>query len=663
VSGRLQNKEALRRFFPLERWGRKAPWLLTHVVLLALASGILFIPPQGTFILHAWFLVVSVVLYWAISTCIIAFESCRQEIYPYNEERAEVEVLCKLGCIIGLSYAGIPLLILMAQASMVVRLGASALFVVGVLVWALPAAPVWMEANSVNSEDAPEASLCQDFRDTWGNKAFRHLCIVRLCDGLYQGIQATNMLYYMTYILKLKGAERSGFVVILGACGMVGDMSVAVLVGRAMKNRRNSYRLQAGVIWLRTLNVITTLGLLVLPMFLFGTDLHSDAGELHTDRLIFLVWTVVNRVCQSPFSFWRVSAQCWIVDEDIHLGDGTRREAAFIGVASAAQNFARAFAAAVSFMGYGFAGLQPLDCEGECAESLADSCVDLCMERSIEEQPDALRWYIRLLFLIGLLLCEVIMVMNVAAFPIRGIRLARLYNNQTLAQGGKVECGSAERQLGKLQGESSPSIQQIAKTQHAKSVVVMDSNVDSGIAHVQQLMDAQRKSRLATSSRSSSGLKISASVIFGDELEALRVAATPEGGKDGGRSLHQNSLPEAPPPPPDTEALPLPLGLGGILPEAGPEEDEQALSDSMEDFPTGGLVGGSPGSRPGSRTASRAGSLTPRSSRSFAAASDRARIGTGDSVANSSFMNGMSKCCLYLGPFSTRRTSHYHWVD
>ncbi|CAE8654187.1 unnamed protein product, partial [Polarella glacialis] len=86
LSGTLQNREALRYFFPVEKWGRKAPWLITHMVILAIASAALYLPPtRGRFVLPAWFFVVSLAMYWSIATCGIACQSARQEIYPYNE--------------------------------------------------------------------------------------------------------------------------------------------------------------------------------------------------------------------------------------------------------------------------------------------------------------------------------------------------------------------------------------------------------------------------------------------------------------------------------------------------------------------------------------------------------------------------------------------------
>lgn len=66
--------------------------------------------------------------YWGAASCVIAFESARQEpnaprrpcgrwcqeIYPYKEERIVVEGLCKYTCMMGGGCGAIPVLVLMA---------------------------------------------------------------------------------------------------------------------------------------------------------------------------------------------------------------------------------------------------------------------------------------------------------------------------------------------------------------------------------------------------------------------------------------------------------------------------------------------------------------------------------------------------------------------
>ncbi|CAE8604134.1 unnamed protein product, partial [Polarella glacialis] len=297
--------------------------------------------------------------------------------------------------------------------------------------------------------------------------------------------------------------QRSLGVVFVGASAMLGDFTVAAYVGRAMAQRKNSYRIQGAVAICRICNAALTVALMVLVVFLGGAGPYpEDSRGLLIERVVFIVWVTVNRALQSPFTFWRVGAQCWVIDEDIHLDPETKKEAAFISVASASQNFSRAFSAALAFLGYGLCGLAPKDCEHICAQadlSIDALCLEDCMQESIVSQPSNFRWYIRLLNIVGLTVCELFLLYHVIAFPIKGIRLARLYNNQTAAYGGSVDAGSADKQMKKLEGKMSPGLKEIAEAQHGTSVVVMGDDPDAGKAHVRQLMSRGKSKGLSTS--------------------------------------------------------------------------------------------------------------------------------------------------------------------
>lgn len=183
---------------------------------------------------------------------------------------------------------------------------------------------------------------------------------------------------------------------------------------------------------------------------------------------------------------------------------------------TAAQNFARALGSAVIFLGYGLFGFSPADCDAACKyrwmmanntfqEEPFDSLIDCsyeCRERSILSQPDKLRLYIRGVFIIGLTLCDVLIIVHAIAFPIKGLRLARLYNNQTLALGGRISgIYKGPRPLLDF------SYEQIVEKQHGESKIIRsDCNVEAGIQQVKSL-------QAGTLSKSQTS-KISASVVF-----------------------------------------------------------------------------------------------------------------------------------------------------
>lgn len=541
-SGRMQNKDALSWLFPVGTWGRKAPWLLTHIVLLALVSAVLYLPPDehNPFVLHAWFLVMSVAMMWTVSTTLIAFESSRQEIYPFNEDRSSVEMYCKVMVVLGLIVGLAPMLVLLANSALTLRLGASVFWVILILAFGLQAQPVWLEAKSATTQEA--SNVISDLKEAWASDAFRQLCFVRLYDGLYQGLLATNLFYYVTYIMQITGVERSIWIVLVGLANVSGEMLAAAIVARLLRERSFSYQLKRVVVRGRLLSAMAGV-LLVAPMWLYGSDPLEVGGSLNMSRLFYLIYSFVTRVLQSPFTFWRVSAQCWVVDEDIQEGHGRRREAAFIGVASAAQNFARALGAAVTFLGYGIFGLDPGNCDNRCREAWnvmgfefeatsEQACIDLCAERSVLNQPDQLRMYIRGIFIIGVTVCDLLVTVHTVAFPINGIRLARLYNKQILATGGTIEGVKPQPTNWDIQ-------EQVRSSPGRSKVVMLDFDAAASVSHLDQLRREPSASSVASppwsSASASAGKKgLSVSVIFSPLLREVEAAAAAASGEAAG---------------------------------------------------------------------------------------------------------------------------------
>lgn len=300
-SGRLQSREALRAFFPVARWGRKAPWLLTHCIILAIACALMFIPPEANAILlHAWFFVLSVTMFFSCSTMTIAFEAARQEIYPYNEERSSVELFCKISATSGMGISILPMLVLLANAAFILRLMASILWSIGVLVVGMQASSIWLEANSMSKETDEAQSMRSLLKEMWRSPVLWHLCMVRWWEGMYQGIQATNLVYYITYVLQMHGVGRSMFIGMVGVFAVMGEMPSAGFVTRWLKERKFSFQLQHFVIIARCINCVLTLLFLLFPVILFGYKILDDDQDLLVVRGLFLLWMTATRVFQSP---------------------------------------------------------------------------------------------------------------------------------------------------------------------------------------------------------------------------------------------------------------------------------------------------------------------------------------------------------------------------
>lgn len=113
------------------------------------------------------------------------------------------------------------------------------------------------------------------------------------------------------------------------------------------------------------------------------------------------------------------------------------------------------------------------------------------------------------------------MIWHIIAYPIRGIRLARLYNQQTLTNGGDVDIGSSQSCMNKLQNAG--NIQEIVRLQHGLSVRVTGTSSPANTAQVRNMLEK--------------GQLKSVSMIYADSLLAIQTGA----GVELKESLNQTS--------------------------------------------------------------------------------------------------------------------------
>jgi hypothetical protein len=142
---------------------------------------------------------------------------------------------------------------------------------------------------------------------------------------------------------------------------------------------------------------------------------------------------MTSRIGICGFSFWRISAQCWLIDEDCHFGPepGRRREGIMFGALNMIQNFSGAFLSSAVFIGLGIAGLQTKNCNAFCeptSEGSTASCVDTCFTDVINSQPDSLISFVRTIIGFWAPFCELMVAFHAWYFPIKGARLRKLNN-------------------------------------------------------------------------------------------------------------------------------------------------------------------------------------------------------------------------------------------
>jgi len=465
--GFLQDKEYLGSCFPVLTWGRRAPWLLTHVILGAVAAGLVYLPP-GSFgvhgvsmhVYHAWYFVTVGAMFWSFNGAVLAFEAARQEIYPYKEERIVVEGLCKYACMFGGGLGGLPTMVIFMDARLNYRIACSAFIVLASLI-SLVAVPIMRQARSGLRDSPrikdPQAATGQSevasvsvwreaFRRGSWNCALRHMWALKFWNGAYGASVASMLYYYITYVLGMYGAGRSAVILAAGAAAGCTETVMNVVYMWAFSRGDGLLdvegRADRWLLWyvvaMRLLNAAAT----VFVMFVLTPSVGT-----------FLLWSVTCRFGVSGFTFWRVSAQCWLVDEDAG-GRAERREGRILSSLSAVQTVAGAACGSLAFLGLSVCGLETRNCEADCKAAEAEDlweCMDGCMRDTIDGQPDALRFYIRVVIGLWAPLCELLLALHAQRFPIKGARLRRLYARVAERRGdggGAAKLQAAERCAG-----------------------------------------------------------------------------------------------------------------------------------------------------------------------------------------------------------------------
>lgn len=446
IHGALQDRNYLAWLFPLEKWGRRAPWLLTHLLLGAGASCAIYLPPmsgggQEDWLLHTWFFVCTFIGWFGVSSCIMAFEAARQELYPYKEERMVVEGCSKYACMAGGSAGGLPVMLIQANASAWIRLALQA-FILPISLFSLQSLSILRKARALSSSEKYGSALTilrEAFRPN-GNSAFRHMLLVKWWNGVYGGTTGSLLYYYVTYSMMLTGWERLGLGMAAGLAAGVTETVMNVLMMRLFTTSQSTQDV-AGVMDRRLLMMVTT-----------SRVCNSAAtilfmGLLEPTPVRFVVWCVTSRMFIGSFSFWRVAAQNWLVDEDTHLGEirGRRRQGTIFGSLAMAQNAGGMLFGNAAFLGLGLAGLRTINCEYECEliGNSTSSCLADCTDSMVKNQPESVRLYIRVLLgLIGPCF-ELLLAFHTYKMPLKGLRLRRLYNQIALERGEEV-CKGAE---------------------------------------------------------------------------------------------------------------------------------------------------------------------------------------------------------------------------
>lgn len=384
-----------------------------------------------------------------------------------------VEGLCKYSCMAGGGAGGLVFLLLSNDASWEVRL-ALLFYILPLGLVSLQAVPIFKEASkpiedesSTEEKDPKNGSgaltilweaLPQGLRlrllrgrgdskkEKPTNRALQHLLALKFWQGTYAACVSSMLLYYVTYELRLSGVNR---VLVIGGAGTAAGITEAVMNIAFMRifTTTNSLEDTSGKTDKMLVNIVVLCRILNagLTILLMGFTTPTVP--------ILLVWSVTSRIFLNSFSFWRISAQCWLVDEDC-LGSSSSgseqrqqtelREGIIFGALSMSSVLAGAISLSAAFLGLGLSGLETRNCEQVCTNLLSmnqtkTGCIDACFREVIDSQPESLRLYIRTVIGFFAPCCELLVAYHTYSFPIKGARLRRLYHRIAQQRGDSVE--------------------------------------------------------------------------------------------------------------------------------------------------------------------------------------------------------------------------------
>jgi len=418
LAGYIMDTELLTRCFPWSRWGRRAPWFVTHLVGLAFAAAAIYLPPSwDPIVLCWWYLGWGFLLAWLLQVIFNCFESSRPEIYPTKEERSEVEAFCKVTSGLGNTLGTVPQLVVAAGVNQISLMAAGGTFFCISLI-SLISVPLFMQAKQDYDLSARPESFLLECWELLSQPAFRILCGYRALEGAINSLAMTGALYYFTFVSGISGADRSFYITLSGL--MLGIMAGALLPFWTQFFRVRRSGLNPNLVCGRILAV----GLLAPACLLLLRLVLPSPWE-------FIVYCALLLGSLTGQTYWRAAALCWIVDEDCQAKVGRRREAIFVGCQSLIASVGRAIAVGVFLNALAFAGLELENC-AELCRGLDDAaeCKKECDLRNFEEQDPAVALSINLFYLVIIPLLQLGASVLVCMFPIHGERLELLYERQ-----------------------------------------------------------------------------------------------------------------------------------------------------------------------------------------------------------------------------------------
>jgi Na+/melibiose symporter-like transporter len=357
--GKLMDAEFLTgAWFPAEEWGRRAPWMVTHLPVLAISMFLLMIPPEslfGTAGLYVWFGFMLFVAKWCYTATLTAFQAVSVELFPFKEERFVIEAWTVPWAWLGAISAVLVVSNAIGKGSSTKEEcgesgEANAAFryaggAVSLVITFLSMLSVkYLKMAKKRAEKDKVGSFGDFLKDISTNKAVLILIFFRLL-RIWSGVGTGLYLLYLRFVAEESKERVASFGLIVPVIGMIVQIFFAVFWGWYFAKTKQNPR------WY---SIIGEIGSGVSNFIIL---------QASSSALAFVVAFAVDRVWTSPVTFFNTAARGWVIDEDCLAMPGRRREAMFLGMLHLVDNGAGVLAT-ITVAAAAWFGLDTTSCWG-----------------------------------------------------------------------------------------------------------------------------------------------------------------------------------------------------------------------------------------------------------------------------------------------------------
>ncbi|NWG46476.1 MAG: MFS transporter [Alphaproteobacteria bacterium] len=306
------------------RFGRRKPWIVAAVPVLALSVYQLFLPPEGAGVVHLLLWASLLTVGWTMLT--LPYNAWAAELTDRYHQRTSLTGARQIAALVGtLVGAGVPALLAASGATALAdQTGALALLMIAALPLAL--LPPLLFVPDRAPAGRQRLPLLPGLRAAFANGPFRRLLAAFLVNAIANGIPVTLFLYFVTHVLGMPEARGP----LLFAYFLSGLIAIPVwlIVSRRIGKHRA---------W--------CIAMIVASLAFVWTPLLVGPGDL----AIFLVITVLSGFGVGADLALPASIQADVVDLDT-LERGEERTGTFFALSGLLSKVALAASAGLAFL-------------------------------------------------------------------------------------------------------------------------------------------------------------------------------------------------------------------------------------------------------------------------------------------------------------------------